>query len=92
MKYYPFIVVGAIIGVLTVVFILAYAFMKNKKEAIGFDRHMKDSEIIRRMGKYLKPYVWDFVLVIFIMLISIVYDVVSPLIVKNIEETIKLDF
>ena len=92
MKYYPFIVVGAIIGVLTVVFILAYAFMKNKKEAIGFDRHMKDSEIIRRMGKYLKPYVWDFVLVIFIMLISIVYDVVSPLIVKNIEETIKHDF
>ena len=92
MKYYPFIVVGAIIGVLTVVFILAYAFMKNKKEAIGFDRHMKDSEIIRRMGKYLKPYVWNFVLVIFIMLISIVYDVVSPLIVKNIEETIKHDF
>ena len=28
--------------------------MKNKKEAIGFDRHMKDSEIIRRMSKYLK--------------------------------------
>ena len=92
MKYYPFIIVGAIIGVLTVVFILAYAFMKNKKEAIGFDRHMKDSEIVRRMGKYLKPYVWDFVLVTLIMLVSIVYDVVAPLIVKNIEETINRDF
>ena len=92
MKYYPFIVVGAIIGALTLIFVLAYVFMKNKKEAIGFDRNMKDSEIIRRMGKYLKPYIWNFLLVIVIMLVSIVYDVVSPLIVKNIEEMIKNDF
>ncbi len=92
MKYYPFLITGAIIGTFTLVFILAYAFMKNKKEAVGFDRNMKDSEIIRRMGKYIKPYIPEFSAAIFIMLISIGYDIASPLLVKNIEEMIKDDF
>ena len=89
--YLPFLVAGAIIGVLTLIFIVAYATMKNKKEAIGFDRNMKDGEIIRRMGKYVKPYAWNFVLVLFIMLVSLAYDIIAPLIVMDIEEIISAD-
>lgn len=92
LKYFPFLMAGAIIGSLTLVFIIAYATMKNKKEAIGFDRNMKDSEIIRRMGKYIKPYLPQFIIALLIMLVSIVYDVISPLIVKEIEEMIKDSF
>ena len=92
MKYYPFLIAGAIIGTFTLLFVLAYAFMKNKKEAIGFDRNMKDGEIIRRMGKYIKPYIPEFAAAILIMFVSVGYDIISPLLVKNIEEMIKDDF
>ena len=37
--YYPLLIMGAIIGVVTTVFIIAYATMKDKKTAIGFDRN-----------------------------------------------------
>ena len=43
-ELYPILIVGALIGVVSIIFILAYAMMKNKKEAIGFDRNMPDSE------------------------------------------------
>ena len=51
-EYLPILIVGAIVGVLSVIFLIAYITMKDKKEAIGFDRHMKDGEIIRRLSKY----------------------------------------
>ena len=41
-EFYPLLVVGAIVSLFATVFILAYVFMKDKKEAIGFDRNMKD--------------------------------------------------
>ncbi len=91
-EYLPILIVGAIIGTFSLCFVVAYALMKNKKEAIGFDRNMKDSEIILRLLKYAKPHVPAFILVFFIMLISIAYDIVSPLIIGQIEEMIKLDF
>lgn len=80
----PLLLTGAIIGVFATVFIIAYATMKDKKEAIGFDRHMKDGEIYRRILRYAKPYVGNFLLVLLLMAFSIVYDIVSPLIVGNI--------
>ena len=83
---------GAIIGTLTLIFVIAYATMKNKKEAIGFDRSMKDSEIIRRMGKYIKPYIPEFIVALLVMFISVAHDIVSPLLIKRIEEMIKDDF
>ena len=92
MEFYPLLVVGAIAGILSIVFIIAYLSIKDKKEAIGFDRHMKDSEIMKRLLKYAKPYIGSFVFVLIIMLFSIAYDVVSPLLVGNIEEMIKDDF
>ncbi len=91
-EYLPILVIGAIIGTLTVIFIIAYAAMKDKKEAIGFDRNMKDGEILKRMVKYIRPYIWNFVLVLLIMIVSIAYDIISPLMIGYIEELIKEDF
>lgn len=91
-EYYPLLVVGAIIGVLSICFVVAYALMKNKKESIGFDRNIKDSEIMRRLFVYSKPYRKDFLIAGIIMLVSIAYDIISPIIVGEIEERIKGDF
>ena len=91
-EYYPLLLVGAVIGTLSLVFILAYALMKNKKEAIGFDRNMKDSEILRRLLAYAKPHWRSFAFVGFLVLVSISYDIVSPLLVGNIEQMVKEEF
>lgn len=91
-EYYPLLVVGAIIGTFTLVFLLAYAFMKDKKAAIGFDRNMKDGEIVKRLLAYAKPFWKNFVLVGLVMLFSIAYNIISPLIIGWIEETIKAEF
>ncbi len=90
-EYLPLLILGAIIGVLSIVFIVAYATMKDKKEAIGFDRNMKDTEIIRRLLTYAKPHWRSFLAVILLMVFSIVYDIVSPLIIGNLTEAIKND-
>ena len=91
-EYYPLLLVGAVIGTLSLVFILAYALMKNKKEAIGFDRNMKDSEIVRRLLAYAKPHWKSFVFVGLLMLFSISYDIISPLLVGGIEKMVTEDF
>ena len=91
-EYLPILILGAIIGVFTLVFVTIYALEKNKKESMGFDRHMKDGEIIRRLLGYAKPYMGRFVVIFFIMLFSIVYDLVSPLIVGHIIETVQGEF
>ena len=91
-EFLPLLIVGAIIGVISIIFIVAYAMIKDKKEAIGFDRNMKDSEITKRLLKYARPYLKNFIFVGFIMLFSIAYDIISPLIIGNIEEMIKGDF
>ncbi len=91
-EYYPLLILGGIIGAFTLIFVIAYLTMKDKKESIGFDRHMKDSEIVRRLLVYARPYYKSFLLVLFVMLFSIAYDIIAPLLVGNIEEMIKHDF
>lgn len=91
-EYYPLIAVGAVVGVLALIFSVAFAMMKNKKESIGFDRNMKDSELMRRLFVYAKPYKKNFAIVGLTMLFSIAYDIVSPLMVGTIEEMVKDDF
>ena len=91
-EMYPLLILGGIIGLLSVVFIVAYATMKNKKEAIGFDRSMKDSEIIVRLLRYAKPYLPQFILVGIIMLLSIAYDIVAPIIMGDIIKMVQGDF
>ena len=88
-QYYPLLVVGAVVGLFTTAFIIAYALIKDKKEEIGFERHMKDSEIIRRLAHYAKPYRKQYVAVFFLMLVSIGYDIVPPIIIGNIEEVVR---
>jgi len=91
-EYLPLLIVGAIIGAFTIAFILAYVAMKNKKAAVGFDRNMDDGELIKRLIVYAKPYWKDFVAVLLIMIVSICYDVVSPLLIGHIQGTIKQKF
>ena len=90
--YYPLLLTGGIIGFVSVVLIVAYASIKDKKQAIGFDRHMKDGEIVRRLLGYAKPYRSQFIFVGFIMLIGIAYDILSPTIIGKVTDLIKDDF
>ncbi len=90
-EYYPLLVVGGIVGLFATAFIIAYATMKDKKEAIGFDRHMKDSEIIKRIFVYVKPHWKKFILVGLIMTFSICYDIISPLIMGDIVKLVQTD-
>ena len=91
-EYLPLLIVGGIIGAFTTVFVIAYAMVKNKKEAMGFERNMADSEIIRRLLAYAGPYWKQFVLTLLVMLVSVVYDVVSPLLGGKIVGTVQEDF
>ena len=91
-EYLPVLIVGAIIGVFTVVFLVAFLLEKDKKKSMGWERNMPDREIIRRLLRYAKPYKGQFALVFLVMLFSIVYDVVSPLLIGQIEELIKDSF
>lgn len=91
-EYYPLLICGGVIGFFAAVFIVAYATMKDKKEAIGFDRNMKDWDLIKRMAAYAKPHLKYFIVAVVLMLISVGYDVASPLLVGTIEELIKADF
>ena len=87
-EYYPLLIMGAIIGVLSVIFLVAYLSIKDKKGAIGFDRNMKDTEIVRRLLRYARPHWRSFLLVLLLMVFSIVYDIVSPLIIGNLTQSI----
>ena len=91
-EYLPLLIVGAIIGCFSLVFTVAFALVKNKKEDMGFDRSMADGEIIRRLLVYARPHWKMFALALIIMLVSIVYDIASPLIIGHIEETCKERF
>ena len=91
-EFLPVLILGAIIGLLTLVFGSAYLVMRHKSNEKEFDRNMTDSVIIRRLLGYGKPYIGKFVLVLVIMLVSIAYDLLSPIIVGNIEELVKGEF
>ena len=88
----PLLIVGSIIGAFAIVFLLAYLALRKTKEALDTERKMSDAEIVRRLLGYARPYWKSFVLVFFVMLFSIVYDLVSPLIVGQIQGLIKQDF
>ena len=88
-EYLPILIIGGIIGALSLVILIAFITMKDKKEAIGFDRHMKDSEITRRLMKYALPHWKSFLLVLLLTVFSIVYDIVSPLVIGNLTEAIQ---
>ena len=88
----PLLLTGAVIGTITALLIAAYVLVKDKKSQMGFERTMKDGEIMHRLVAYAKPYWKQFVLVLFLMMFSIAYDIISPLIIGNIEELVAGDF
>ena len=88
----PLLLVGAVIGVVTALLVLAYALVKDKKETMDFERTMNDGEILRRLAGYAKPYLAKFVVVLFLMLFSIAYDIISPLIIGALEELVSGEF
>ncbi len=91
-EYMPILIAGAIIGVFALAFTLAFALVKNKKAGMGFDRNMKDSVLIRRLLHYAKPYWKSFTLSLVIMVVSIGYELSSPLIIRHFQDTIKGEF
>ena len=89
-EYLPVLIVGAIIGVFSIFFLVAYSILKKQKEDMtDRERHMSDKEIITRLLAYAKPYWKNFVIVFFIMLFSIAYDLVAPLIMAQLQNVIK---
>ncbi len=90
-EYLPLLIIGAMIGVFTAIFLVAYGILKYKKLA-EVERQMADGAIIRRLLGYAKPYWKQFVLAGFLMLFSIVYDVVSPLLIGRVERLISGQF
>ena len=91
-EFFPLLLVGGVIGFVALLLFIAYLTIRGQKEAIGFDRNMKDGEIVKRLVKYAKPHWKSFLLVLVIMIFSVAYDVVSPLIVGYIEKLIVHDF
>ena len=91
-EYLPILIVGAIIGVFTILFLVAWAILKRHKEDMtDRERHMSDREIITRLLRYAKPYWKSFVAVGIIMLFSIAYEVASPLLMGAIQGLVKQD-
>ena len=89
-EYLPVLIVGAIIGLFTALFLIAYAILRRHKEDMtDRDRNMSDKEIVTRLLHYAKPYWKSFIAVFFIMLFSIVYEVVSPLLMGTLTKLIQ---
>lgn len=85
-EWYPLVAVGVIVLVFAIILLMAYIFVKDMKQAMGFERQMSDREIMRRLVRYARPYLREFLLVGGVMLFSIAYDMISPLIIGWIEE------
>lgn len=90
--FIPVLIVGAIIGSFSIAFIIAYMALRRQKQEKDGERIMSDGELVHRLMQYARPYWKSFLLVLLIMAVSIVYDIVSPWIIGNIEEMVKADF
>lgn len=91
-EYLPIIIVGAIIGAFSIIFILAYIALNKSKAEKSSDRNMSDGELVKRLLAYAKPFWKQFVVVLFLMIFSIAYDIVSPLIIGEVQDLVKGKF
>ena len=90
--YLPLLIVGAVVGLFSLAFLIIFLNIKDKTEEIGFERHMPDGELFRRLIVYGKPHWKSFVLVLFIMGFSIAYDLISPRILRNVTNLVQGEF
>ena len=91
-EWYPILLIGGVLGALSIVFVVAYLGIRKQKEAIGFDRNMKDGELLRRLLAYAKPYALHFVAVLALMLFSVAYDIIAPIIMGEVISILQRDF
>ena len=80
----PLLIIGAVLGLLSLIFFISYLSIKNKKEVLGFDRNMKDSEILKRLLHYAKPYYRSFIIVFLLMAFCVSSDIILPLITGSV--------
>ena len=93
MEYLPIIIVAAIVGAFALVFTFAWlALRKHKEEGDDRERNIADGIIIKRLAHYAIPHWKSFIGIFFIMLVSIIYDLLSPLLVGDIQNLIKEKF
>ena len=55
-EFLPILIVGAIIGAFTMVFVIAYIAIGKVKNENNKERTMSDKELIKRLLAYAKPY------------------------------------
>lgn len=91
-EYLPIIIVGAIIGAFSIIFIMAYIALTKSSADKSNDRNMSDSELVKRLLSYTKPFWKQFLIVLFLMIFSIAYDIVSPLIIGEVQDLVKGKF
>ena len=91
-EYLPVLITGAMIGGFALMFIIAYFAMKSRMKFDTQDRHMSDGELTGRLLRYAKPYWKQFVIVFFMMVFSIAFDLVSPLISGHVGNLVKDEF
>ncbi len=91
-EFYPLLVVGAFISLAAIAFLIAFFIVKNKKQTSSSDRHLKDRDIIKRLIVYAKPHIPSFIVVLFIMILTIAYDIISPIIIGDITEMVTEEF
>ena len=92
-EYLPLLIAGGIIGVFTLIFLVLYIMDRKKKQVYeGYERNMSDRELVKRLLRYARPYWKQFLLVFVVMLASIVYDIMSPLLIGDIQRVVKADF
>ena len=88
-EYLPIIIVGAIIGAFSIIFIMAYIALNKSKAEKDSDRNMSDGELVKRLLSYAKPFWKQFLVVLFLMIFSIAYDIISPLIIGEVQDLVK---
>ncbi len=91
--FLPIVIVVSLIGSFTTAFVIAWFAVKKRKDD-GDDREHKisDKELFARLLHYVKPHWKSFIVVFFIMLFSVGYDVISPLLMKRVLELLECDF
>ena len=91
-EFLPLLIIGGVIGSFTLTFVIAYFAVKKNTKQEDHNRNMSDMELVKWMMQYAKPYWKDFIVVFIIMLLSIGHNILSPLLVGEIEEIVKGKF
>ena len=86
----PILIVGAILGIISAVFIVAAVIVKDNKDK--FVRSVKDGALLKRLWSYAAGNKWHFIVAGIFMIFSVMYDILSPLIVGRIESVISGKF